>query len=178
MQRWPTRRTLNADMLRTAADGEFHGSEGCDDSERVLFRKLYARLNYETATQFLFPTPRPDSSGFARRYAIPADTRRNRAGRLRCGGRPDGAGNQTYLIGESGDTEWLRGLSANNGRLRLPGYLAWLDANAMASEGVLQIHTTEFYELNRCRVFTTWAQERQKKWQSVCECRPPKPRTV
>jgi non-lysosomal glucosylceramidase len=48
--------TLVTQTCFRTADGEFHGFEGCDDQRGCCFGNCTHVWNYETATQFLFPT--------------------------------------------------------------------------------------------------------------------------
>ena len=48
--------TLRTQTCFRTADGEFHGFEGCDDQRGCCFGNCTHVWNYETATQYLFPT--------------------------------------------------------------------------------------------------------------------------
>jgi uncharacterized protein (DUF608 family) len=48
--------TLRTQTCFRTADGEFHGFEGCDDQRGCCFGNCTHVWNYETATQYLFPS--------------------------------------------------------------------------------------------------------------------------
>jgi len=48
--------TLASTTCFRTADGEFHGFEGCDDQRGCCFGNCTHVWNYETSTQFVFPS--------------------------------------------------------------------------------------------------------------------------
>ncbi len=112
--------TLVTQTCFRTADGEFHGFEGCSDQHGCCFGNCTHVWNYETATQFLFPSLarslRKAAFGFSQdaeggmrfRQLLPDGVERFGFAAV------DGQMGQiikTYLDWrQCGDTEWLRGL--------------------------------------------------------------------
>jgi len=112
--------TLVTQTAFRTADGEFHGFEGCDDHRGCCFGNCTHVWNYETTTQFLFPSfarsLRNASFGFSQdeqggmrfRQMLPDGI--DRFGYAAADGQM-GQIIKTYLDWKlCGDTEWLRGL--------------------------------------------------------------------
>jgi non-lysosomal glucosylceramidase len=112
--------TLVTQTSFRTADGEFHGFEGCDDHRGCCFGNCTHVWNYETATQFLFPTLarslRKSAFGFSQdpqggmrfRQMLPDGI--DRFGYAAVDGQM-GQVIKTYLDWrQSGDTDWLRTL--------------------------------------------------------------------
>jgi uncharacterized protein (DUF608 family) len=115
--------TLVTQTSFRTADGEFHGFEGCSDQRGCCFGNCTHVWNYETTTQFLFPTfarsLRKASFGFSQdpeggmrfRQMLPDGI--DRFGYAAADGQM-GQIIKTYLDWKlSGDTEWLRGYWPN-----------------------------------------------------------------
>ena len=112
--------TLVTQTTFRTADGEFHGFEGCDDQRGCCFGNCTHVWNYETATQFLFPSfarslrkasfgySQDDQGGMRFRQMLPDGI--DRFGYAAADGQM-GQIIKTYLDWKlCGDTEWLRGL--------------------------------------------------------------------
>jgi uncharacterized protein (DUF608 family) len=112
--------TLVTQTAFRTADGEFHGFEGCDDQRGCCFGNCTHVWNYETSTQFLFPSVarslRKASFGFSQdaqggmrfRQMLPDGI--DRFGYAAADGQM-GQIIKTYLDWKlCADTEWLRGL--------------------------------------------------------------------
>ena len=112
--------TLVTQTCFRTADGEFHGFEGCHDHEGCCFGNCTHVWNYETATQFLFPSLarslRKAAFGFSQdpqggmrfRQMLPDGI--DRFGYAAADGQM-GQVIKTYIDWrQCGDTEWLRGL--------------------------------------------------------------------
>jgi uncharacterized protein (DUF608 family) len=115
--------TLVTQTSFRTADGEFHGFEGCGDHSGCCFGNCTHVWNYETATQFLFPTfarslrkaafgySQDEQGGMRFRQLLPDGTARY--GWAAADGQM-GQIIKTYLDWKlSGDTEWLRGYWPN-----------------------------------------------------------------
>jgi uncharacterized protein (DUF608 family) len=111
--------TLVTQTCFRTADGEFHGFEGCNDQRGCCFGNCTHVWNYETATQFLFPTlahslrkaafgfSQDDQGGMRFRQMLPDGL--DRFGYAAADGQM-GQIIKTYLDWkQSGDTDWLRG---------------------------------------------------------------------
>jgi uncharacterized protein (DUF608 family) len=109
--------TLVTQTSFRTADGEFHGFEGCGDHSGCCFGNCTHVWNYETATQFLFPTfarslrkaafgySQDEQGGMRFRQLLPDGT--ERYGWAAADGQM-GQIIKTYLDWKlSGDTEWL-----------------------------------------------------------------------
>ena len=109
--------TLVTQTSFRTADGEFHGFEGCGDHSGCCFDNCTHVWNYETATQFLFPTfarslrkaafgySQDEQGGMRFRQLLPDGT--ERYGWAAADGQM-GQIIKTYLDWKlSGDTEWL-----------------------------------------------------------------------
>jgi uncharacterized protein (DUF608 family) len=153
--------TLVTQTCFRTADGEFHGFEGCSDVRGCCFGNCTHVWNYETATQFLFPSLArslrkaafgysQDSQGGMRfRQMLPDGY--DRFGYAAADGQMGQIIN-TYLDWrQSGDTEWLRGLWPN---IQKALEFAWMpggwDANRDGvAEGVQHnTYDVEFYGPN------------------------------
>ena len=112
--------TLVTQTAFRTADGEFHGFEGCDDHRGCCFGNCTHVWNYETSTQFLFPSfarslrkasfgfSQDDQGGMRFRQMLPDGI--DRFGYAAADGQM-GQIIKTYLDWKlCGDTEWLRGL--------------------------------------------------------------------
>jgi uncharacterized protein (DUF608 family) len=112
--------TLVSQTCFRTADGEFHGFEGCNDQHGCCFGNCTHVWNYETATQFLFPSLarslRKAAFGFSQdpeggmrfRQFLPDGI--ERFGFAAADGQM-GQIIKAYLDWrQCGDTEWLRGL--------------------------------------------------------------------
>jgi non-lysosomal glucosylceramidase len=110
--------TLVTQTCFRTADGEFHGFEGCDDQRGCCFGNCTHVWNYETSTQFLFPSfarsLRKAAFGFSQdseggmrfRQMLPDGI--DRFGYAAADGQM-GQIIKTYLDWKlSGDTDWLR----------------------------------------------------------------------
>ncbi|MFN7999114.1 MAG: GH116 family glycosyl-hydrolase [Bryobacteraceae bacterium] len=110
--------TLVTQTSFRTADGEFHGFEGCDDHSGCCFGNCTHVWNYETATQFLFPTlarslrksafgySEDDSGAMRHRQMLPDGI--ERFGYAAADGQM-GQIIKVYLDWKlTGDTEWLR----------------------------------------------------------------------
>ena len=153
--------TLVTQTCFRTADGEFHGFEGCNDQRGCCFGNCTHVWNYETATQFLFPTLArslrkaafgfsQDSQGGMRfRQMLPDGI--DRFGYAAVDGQM-GQVIKTYLDWrQSGDTEWLRGLWPNVQRALqfawIPG--GWDPNRDGVMEGVQHnTYDVEFYGPN------------------------------
>jgi non-lysosomal glucosylceramidase len=115
--------TLVTQTAFRTADGEFHGFEGCGDHSGCCFGNCTHVWNYETATQFLFPTlarslrkaafgySQDERGGMRFRQLLPDGI--ERFGWAAADGQM-GQIIKTYLDWrQSGDTEWLRGYWPN-----------------------------------------------------------------
>jgi uncharacterized protein (DUF608 family) len=153
--------TLVTQTSFRTADGEFHGFEGCSDQRGCCFGNCTHVWNYETTTQFLFPTfarsLRKASFGFSQdpeggmrfRQMLPDGI--DRFGYAAADGQM-GQIIKTYLDWKlCGDTEWLRGYWPNVQRAIS---FAWIkggwDANR---DGVMEgvqhnTYDVEFYGPN------------------------------
>jgi len=111
--------TLVTQTSFRTADGEFHGFEGCNDHRGCCFGNCTHVWNYETSTQFVFPSlahslrkaafgySEDDQGGMRFRQMLPDGT--DRFGYAAADGQM-GQIIKTYLDWKlSGDTEWLRG---------------------------------------------------------------------
>ena len=112
--------TLVTQTAFRTADGDFHGFEGCDDHRGCCFGNCTHVWNYETATQFLFPSfarslrkasfgfSQDDQGGMRFRQMLPDGI--DRFGYAAADGQM-GQIIKTYLDWKlCGDTDWLRGL--------------------------------------------------------------------
>ncbi len=102
------------------ADGEFHGFEGCNDQRGCCFGNCTHVWNYETATQFLFPSLarslRKAAFGFSQdpqggmrfRQMLPDGI--DRFGYAAADGQMGQVIKTYFDWRQCGDTEWLRGL--------------------------------------------------------------------
>ncbi len=115
--------TLVTQTCFRTADGEFHGFEGCSDHGGCCFGNCTHVWNYETATQFLFPSlarslrkaafgySQDPQGGMRFRQMLPDGY--DRFGYAAADGQM-GQIIKAYLDWrQSGDTEWLRGLWPN-----------------------------------------------------------------
>ena len=153
--------TLVTQTCFRTADGEFHGFEGCNDQLGCCFGNCTHVWNYETATQFLFPTLarslRKAAFGFSQasdggmrfRQMLPDGI--SRFGYAAVDGQM-GQIIKTYLDWrQSGDSEWLRNLWPN---IQRAISFAWIpggwDANRDGvTEGVQHnTYDVEFYGPN------------------------------
>jgi non-lysosomal glucosylceramidase len=111
--------TLVTQTAFRTADGAFHGFEGCNDQRGCCFGNCTHVWNYETSTQFLFPTlarslrdsafgfSQDDQGGMRFRQMLPDSI--DRFGYAAADGQM-GQIVKVYLDWKlSGDTEWLRG---------------------------------------------------------------------
>jgi non-lysosomal glucosylceramidase len=153
--------TLVTQTCFRTADGEFHGFEGCNDQRGCCFGNCTHVWNYETATQFLFPSLarslRKAAFGFSQdpqggmrfRQMLPDGI--DRFGYAAADGQM-GQVIKVYLDWlQSGNTEWLRTLWPNIQRAIA---FAWIpggwDANR---DGVMEgvqhnTYDVEFYGPN------------------------------
>lgn len=153
--------TLVTQTAFRTADGDFHGFEGSDDHRGCCFGNCTHVWNYETATQFLFPTlarslrqaafgfSQDEQGGMRFRQMLPDGI--DRFGYAAADGQM-GQVIKAYLDWQlSGDTEWLRGHWRN---IRRAIAFAWLpggwDANR---DGVMEgvqhnTYDVEFYGPN------------------------------
>ena len=153
--------TLVTQTCFRTADGEFHGFEGCSDHLGCCFGNCTHVWNYETATQFLFPSLarslRKAAFGFSQdpqggmrfRQMLPDGI--DRFGYAAADGQM-GQIIKTYLDWrQCGDTDWLRGLWPH---IRKALSFAWIrggwDANR---DGVMEgvqhnTYDVEFYGPN------------------------------
>jgi non-lysosomal glucosylceramidase len=153
--------TLVTPTAFRTADGEFHGFEGCDDHHGCCFGNCTHVWNYETSTQFLFPSfarslrkasfgfSQDDQGGMRFRQMLPDGI--DRFGYAAADGQM-GQIIKTYLDWKlCGDTEWLRGLWT---RIQKGLSFAWIpggwDANR---DGVMEgvqhnTYDVEFYGPN------------------------------
>jgi len=112
--------TLVTQTCFRTADGEFHGFEGCDDQRGCCFGNCTHVWNYETTTQFVFPSlarslrkasfgySQDDQGGMRFRQMLPDGY--DRFGYAAADGQM-GQIIKTYLDWKlCGDTEWLRNL--------------------------------------------------------------------
>jgi uncharacterized protein (DUF608 family) len=112
--------TLVTQTCFRTADGEFHGFEGCDDQRGCCFGNCTHVWNYETSTQFVFPSlarslrkaafgfSEDDQGGMRFRQMLPDGY--DRFGYAAADGQM-GQIIKAYLDWKlCGDTEWLRGL--------------------------------------------------------------------
>jgi non-lysosomal glucosylceramidase len=112
--------TLVTQTCFRTADGEFHGFEGCDDQRGCCFGNCTHVWNYETSTQFVFPSlarslrkaafgfSEDDQGGIRFRQMLPDGY--DRFGYAAADGQM-GQIIKAYLDWKlCGDTEWLRGL--------------------------------------------------------------------
>ncbi|HEV8040853.1 MAG TPA: GH116 family glycosyl-hydrolase [Bryobacteraceae bacterium] len=112
--------TLVTQTCFRTADGEFHGFEGCDDQRGCCFGNCTHVWNYETSTQFVFPSlarslrkaafgfSQDDQGGMRFRQMLPDGL--DRFGYAAADGQM-GQIIKAYLDWKlCGDTEWLRGL--------------------------------------------------------------------
>src|SRR5580704_2937970 len=115
--------TLVTQTCFRTADGEFHGFEGCDDQRGCCFGNCTHVWNYETSTQFVFPSlarslrkaafgfSEDDQGGMRFRQMLPDGL--DRFGYAAADGQM-GQIIKVYLDWKlCGDTEWLRGLWPN-----------------------------------------------------------------
>jgi non-lysosomal glucosylceramidase len=115
--------TLVTQTCFRTADGEFHGFEGCDDQRGCCFGNCTHVWNYETSTQFVFPSlarslrkaafgfSQDDQGGMRFRQMLPDGL--DRFGYAAADGQM-GQIIKAYLDWKlCGDTEWLRGLWPN-----------------------------------------------------------------
>jgi uncharacterized protein (DUF608 family) len=153
--------TLVTQTCFRTADGEFHGFEGCNDQHGCCFGNCTHVWNYETATQFLFPSLarslRKAAFGFSQdpqggmrfRQMLPDGI--DRFGYAAADGQM-GQIIKTYLDWrQSGDTEWLKGLWPNIQRALafawIPG--GWDPNRDGVMEGVQHnTYDVEFYGPN------------------------------
>jgi len=111
--------TLVTQTSFRTADGEFHGFEGCNDHRGCCFGNCTHVWNYETSTQYLFPSlarslrkasfgySEDEQGGMRFRQMLPDGT--DRFGYAAADGQM-GQIIKAYLDWKlSGDTEWLRG---------------------------------------------------------------------
>jgi uncharacterized protein (DUF608 family) len=111
--------TLVTQTSFRTTDGEFHGFEGCNDHRGCCFGNCTHVWNYETSTQFLFPSlahslrnaafgySEDEQGGMRFRQMLPDGM--DRFGYAAADGQM-GQIIKTYLDWKlSGDTEWLRG---------------------------------------------------------------------
>ncbi|MBV9441758.1 MAG: hypothetical protein JO217_03600, partial [Acidobacteriaceae bacterium] len=153
--------TLVTQTCFRTADGEFHGFEGCSDQRGCCFGNCTHVWNYETATQFLFPSLarslRKSAFGFSQdpqggmrfRQMLPDGI--DRFGYAAADGQM-GQVIKAYLDWrQCGDTEWLRSLWPN---IQKAISFAWIpggwDANR---DGVMEgvqhnTYDVEFYGPN------------------------------
>jgi non-lysosomal glucosylceramidase len=112
--------TLVTQTCFRTADGEFHGFEGCDDQRGCCFGNCTHVWNYETSTQFVFPSlarslrkaafgfSEDDQGGMRFRQMLPDGL--DRFGYAAADGQM-GQIIKAYLDWKlCGDTEWLRAL--------------------------------------------------------------------
>jgi uncharacterized protein (DUF608 family) len=112
--------TLVTQTAFRTADGEFHGFEGCDDQRGCCFGNCTHVWNYETSTQFVFPSlarslrkaafgfSQDDQGGMRFRQMLPDGF--DRFGYAAADGQM-GQIIKAYLDWKlCGDTEWLRAL--------------------------------------------------------------------
>ena len=153
--------TLVTQTCFRTADGEFHGFEGCNDQHGCCFGNCTHVWNYETATQFLFPSLarslRKAAFGFSQdpqggmrfRQMLPDGI--DRFGYAAADGQM-GQIIKTYLDWrQSGDTDWLKGLWPNVQRALafawIPG--GWDPNRDGVMEGVQHnTYDVEFYGPN------------------------------
>ena len=127
--------TLVTQTTFRTSDGEFHGFEGCNDQRGCCFGNCTHVWNYETTTQFLFPTLarslRKAAFGFSQapdggmrfRQMLPDGI--DRFGYAAADGQM-GQIIKTYIDWKQcGDTEWLRGLWP---KIRNALAFAWIPA--------------------------------------------------
>ena len=153
--------TLVTQTSFRTADGEFHGFEGCNDQRGCCFGNCTHVWNYETSTQFLFPTfarslrkasfgfSQDDQGGMRFRQMLPDGI--DRFGYAAADGQM-GQIIKTYLDWKlCGDTEWLRSYWP---KVQLGIAFAWIkggwDANR---DGVMEgvqhnTYDVEFYGPN------------------------------
>lgn len=153
--------TLVTQTCFRTADGEFHGFEGCDDQRGCCFGNCTHVWNYETATQFLFPSlarslrqaafgfSEDEQGGMRFRQMLPDGI--DRFGYAAVDGQM-GQIVKAYLDWKlSGDTDWLKGHWPNIQRALA---FAWIpggwDANR---DGVIEgvqhnTYDVEFYGPN------------------------------
>ncbi len=153
--------TLVTQTCFRTADGEFHGFEGCGENSGCCFGNCTHVWNYETTTQFLFPSfakslrksafgfSQDEQGGMRHRQLLPDGTKRY--GYAAADGQM-GQIIKTYLDWRlSGDTEWLRGMWP---KVKLGISFAWIpggwDANR---DGVMEgvqhnTYDVEFYGPN------------------------------
>jgi uncharacterized protein (DUF608 family) len=153
--------TLVTQTAFRTADGAFHGFEGCNDQRGCCFGNCTHVWNYETATQFLFPTlarslrdaafgfSQDDQGGMRFRQMLPDGI--DRFGYAAADGQM-GQIIKAYLDWKlSGDTEWLR---SHWPRIQRGISFAWIpggwDANR---DGVMEgvqhnTYDVEFYGPN------------------------------
>jgi uncharacterized protein (DUF608 family) len=153
--------TLVTQTCFRTADGEFHGFEGCSDVRGCCFGNCTHVWNYETATQFLFPSlarslrkaafgySQDPQGGMRFRQMLPDGY--DRFGYAAADGQM-GQIIKAYLDWrQSGDTQWLRGLWPN---IQKALAFAWIpggwDANSDGvAEGVQHnTYDVEFYGPN------------------------------
>jgi non-lysosomal glucosylceramidase len=153
--------TLVTQTCFRTADGEFHGFEGCNDQHGCCFGNCTHVWNYETSTQFLFPSLarslRKSAFGFSQdpqggmrfRQMLPDGI--DRFGYAAADGQM-GQIIKTYIDWrQCGDTEWLRDLWPNIQRALA---FAWISGGWDANrDGVMEgvqhnTYDVEFYGPN------------------------------
>jgi uncharacterized protein (DUF608 family) len=153
--------TLVTQTCFRTADGEFHGFEGCDDQRGCCFGNCTHVWNYETSTQFVFPSlarslrkaafgySEDDDGGMRFRQMLPDGL--DRFGYAAADGQM-GQIIKVYLDWKlCGDTDWLRGLWPNIQRgisfAWIPG--GWDPNRTGVLEGVQHnTYDVEFYGPN------------------------------